>query len=489
MLVRNVVAAAIGAVMRRTASENKGKNMALADPYQRDYGTATRSDRRPSFSGSRSGERLHSVPEDVNDSPSDYGGGPSVWNHAEEDGNDDPIDPEQEDWEDMQYDYRRAIRIYCIVPIGSAIFFVFAAVIPELIARRSLPSAPTFMRIILSIILSASLWTLNHALRIPLYSTLNILLSNVFTWVSTTLRLDAQRARRLFTAGFVTSLTSLIHVFLMTFLQEALRIASFAIVDLHWHRDYRSRPANHQPRTRDAAFREVWWLALGWALAEVCAGVIQGYEQLALYADMDSAEQTIESTPNNGDEEVTGNGLGKLVIDEEAVDLVSRSMPCVDMSDDDDVEAVKSVTRSEIDFALTRLANIRARDDLEDLYGQPYIEIPVFIPLLQRLDSILLSLGITLLLAAAYLPKPPSDSTLTSHPHSPFPSITQPALHIDLLTITPTYFVVTFLHAILGALYASPILPRIGIPAAAYTSCIVGLALTFAGVGIWAGVW
>jgi hypothetical protein len=37
---------------------------------------------------------------------------------------------------------------------------------------------------------------------------------------------------------------------------------------------------------RDLKFRRVWWLALGWSLAEVAAGIAQGYETLALYRDV-----------------------------------------------------------------------------------------------------------------------------------------------------------------------------------------------------------
>ena len=45
------------------------------------------------------------------------------------------------------------------------------------------------------------------------------------------------------------------------------------------------------------------------------------------------------------------------------------------------------------------------------------------------------------------------------------------------------------IHALLALLHSPTVLPRVGLPAAAYTSCIVGLALAFGGVGVWTGVW
>lgn len=58
-----------------------------------------------------------------------------------------------------------------------------------------------------------------------------------------------------------------------------------------------------------------------------------------------------------------------------------------------------------------------------------------------------------------------------------------------MLPLVPSFLIVAFVHAGLGILHAPPLLARVGIPAAAYASCIVGLGLTFAGVGVWVGLW
>ena len=58
-----------------------------------------------------------------------------------------------------------------------------------------------------------------------------------------------------------------------------------------------------------------------------------------------------------------------------------------------------------------------------------------------------------------------------------------------MLPLIPTFFIVSLTHAALGVLHAPPVLSRVGIPAAAYASCIVGLGMTFAGIGVWIGLW
>lgn len=89
---------------------------------------------------------------------------------------------------------------------------------------------------------------------------------------------------------------------------------------------------------------------------------------------------------------------------------------------------------------------------------------------LQRLDSILLSLGLTLVIGFAYLSPPPWNSK-----HD--------------INLFPTFVLITSIHAFLGILHTPPLLGKIGIHAAAYIACLVGLGVLFAGIGIWVGLW
>lgn len=57
------------------------------------------------------------------------------------------------------------------------------------------------------------------------------------------------------------------------------------------------------------------------------------------------------------------------------------------------------------------------------------------------------------------------------------------------LGVNETFVVLALIHSILSVLYSPPVLPRIGLPAAAYIGCMASLALFFAGIGIWVGVW
>lgn len=103
--------------------------------------------------------------------------------------------------------------------------------------------------------------------------------------------------------------------------------------------------------------------------------------------------------------------------------------------------------------------------------------IPVSITCLQRLDSIILSLGTTLLVAWAYLRSPIS---LTS-------SDARDSIHTPK---TNTVFWVTFpmvclIHMGLAVLFTPPVLTRIGIHTAAYTSLLVALGLLFGGLAVW----
>jgi hypothetical protein len=105
----------------------------------------------------------------------------------------------------------------------------------------------------------------------------------------------------------------------------------------------------------------------------------------------------------------------------------------------------------------------------------------VIITTLQRLDSILLSLGLSLLISYAYL-----SSSISSPIHP---------VSVPLSMLSPTHhgnrpFAITFpiavaVHVALAMLYTSPVLPRIGVHTAAYISLLGALGVFFAGLGVW----
>jgi hypothetical protein len=106
----------------------------------------------------------------------------------------------------------------------------------------------------------------------------------------------------------------------------------------------------------------------------------------------------------------------------------------------------------------------------------------VFITCLQRIASIVFSLGVALLLSAAYLRSSVSTHVaVTTQGH-------QGRLH-DLPTANTALYITfplaALLHALRSVLHAPPVLATIGLHTAAYTSLIAGLGTLFAGLGMW----
>lgn len=103
-------------------------------------------------------------------------------------------------------------------------------------------------------------------------------------------------------------------------------------------------------------------------------------------------------------------------------------------------------------------------------------KIPVFVSCLQRIDSILLSTGITLTLSASYL-------------HS---ALSIPSRDLSLLSIPTSNepFIIAFpsillLNLCLNLLHTPLILPRIGVHTTAYVGFLLGLGSFFVGLGLW----
>lgn len=103
-------------------------------------------------------------------------------------------------------------------------------------------------------------------------------------------------------------------------------------------------------------------------------------------------------------------------------------------------------------------------------------KIPVFVSCLQRIDSILLSTGITLTLSASYL-------------HS---ALSMPSRDLSLLSILSSnkLFIIAFpsillLNLCLNLLHTPLILPRIGVHTTAYVGLLLGLGSFFVGLGLW----
>ncbi|KAF9562887.1 hypothetical protein CPC08DRAFT_706404, partial [Agrocybe pediades] len=153
----------------------------------------------------------------------------------------------------------------------------------------------------------------------------------------------------------------------------------------------------------------------------------------------------------------------------------------------DDTDRLQA--ENEVERDLDQLMALKSREELEEVYGMPVIRIPVFISCLHRINSILSSLGITLLLTGAYM-----RSTLVYHPlptnlrdlgMSAFTmTLTAPFTPSNRLLnlMVPPLLV---LQTILAMMHTPWILPRIGIHTFVYVGLLTSLGLFFGGLGVW----
>jgi hypothetical protein len=352
------------------------------------------------------------------------------------------------------------------------------AFIPTLFLPISTPDLPHpkyFPTPVPELLLSFSLWSFSHLLRLPIYSLFSLFLYQTLTVV----------------------LSAATHVLLHNF----LRLSSFPILQVQLDLQ------QSIPTWRDWVFRRVWWVALGWCLVETIVGIAQGYKQIEVYRSVLIPEEKVHDI-------LYANGPTEVV-------RGKRASSATDASDDTNPRGVTGVhsehvagpsTAAEapprehfryledtaialqIDRELDYLMVLHEREQLEAVYGIPFIvgvspflplfiqsylfsfqKIPVFVSCLQRISSIILSFGITLLLSSSYLCAPLSRPDLSS-------------LFFEELSnggFFWTFAIIFVLHTALAVLHTPLVLPRIGVHTAAYISLLVGLGCLFAGLGMW----
>jgi len=179
----------------------------------------------------------------------------------------------------------------------------------------------------------------------------------------------------------------------------------------------------------------------------------------------------------------------------------------------DDCENLEQSLELQVNQDLDELMLLQARDELERLCGVPFIKIPVFISCLQRINSLLLSVGAMLLLGAAYLSTSTSSGSSESapnasqlffssfsSPHSSIPifSLSSPHKYLMLArnnssTLSPSSLpspaaVLTptiVLLVIISLLHTQLLLPRLGVHTVVYIGALLSLGAFFAALGVW----
>ncbi|KAF9481582.1 hypothetical protein BDN70DRAFT_991745 [Pholiota conissans] len=151
-------------------------------------------------------------------------------------------------------------------------------------------------------------------------------------------------------------------------------------------------------------------------------------------------------------------------------------------------DSERILAENEVERDLEELIALKNREDLEEIYGIPVICIPVFLSCLHRINSILFSIGASLLLSAAYMrssfayTSPPPSLFGLKLPNSVAPShLFQPSNKTLIITL-PVLLVV---QALLTLMHTPWIMPRFGIHTVVYIGLLVSLGLFFGGLGLW----
>ncbi|KAH8077103.1 hypothetical protein BXZ70DRAFT_1002933 [Cristinia sonorae] len=374
----------------------------------------------------------------------------------------DVEDPEEVDWELEQQDlysgsYRRIVLLYTFVPASSLLVLALLAVLPPLLwpvhDQHPLPHPPYFPSPIPELLVSSALWSLSHLVRVPLYSMFSGALHALHP-----------------------ALVTILFQMFYAFIYNTLRLSAIPILRLRHEMDFPS------PTWHDLTFRRVWWLALGWAAIETIVAIVQEYQQIALYKDVMVSEEEIAEIIGRAR---SGSGSRFGASQEEILILSPRSpgepAALQRQNSGDTTDEVQPASQRlseaielEVDRDLERLVNLKEREELEEIYGLPIIRIPVFLSCLQRIDSIIITLGITLILSASYLRSNLSISIFTS-------SISLSSNHPFIVAFP----LILLLNTFLSLLYTPLILPRIGIQTTAYIGFLVGLGSLFTGLGLW----
>ena len=257
----------------------------------------------------------------------------------------------------------------------------------------------------------------------------------------------------------------------------------------------------------DPAFTRVWWIAMGWAAADVVVGLAQGYDQLSLYKDVlqpysdpsshDSPSVSVRQSPTRtGKQPLRPPPASTLTatttVPQPRPHSYSYSPPNIVVHS---VQPSQELLTPDLETQISHLLALKSRAEIEDVYGSPLPNIPLFLMFLQRLDSILLSLGLTLVLSAAYVSSGLRESFNTTAPvvsavgavmmMGKGKGVGEGLTWAQVEAIAPTFIVLVTVHFALGAIWTAGALPRFGMHTASYVGLLVSLGCFFAGLGGW----
>lgn len=332
--------------------------------------------------------------------------------------------------------YRSLILHYTTVPLSAFLFLLALILLPRAVWPRPVHT-PHYG----DLLAAAGAWIVSFSLRTPTHL------------ISTFLPLRP-------------SFQIFISTVAQVLIQDVIRLSLFALLGLTLEQG--NGEWVPYPEPEDDAFRRVWWMATGWAAVETLVAVCQAYGQLALYKDwLNGRTGTVTPTPANTP--------------------AAQSYP--PMNGEMDAERQSLNGPRDLDEEVQRWITLKERAEVEEVYGVPLPIIPTFISCLQRIDSILLSFALTLLLSSAYVRGVAATSPSQGHDLMSSSSIITPTPQGDivkqaLIHALPYLGLVVAVHSVLALLWTLW-LPRIGVHVASYAALLVALSLFFGGLASW----
>lgn len=246
--------------------------------------------------------------------------------------------------------YKRKLALYTFVPLSSLLVFALLASLPLLVwhADPHTPSDYTryFPTPLPEVLVSVALWVLSHHIRLPLFTiTSSFLHSSIWN----------------------TLVFNVLHVIL----SQLLRLSALPILNVRHRMEY------PLPTWKDPAFSRVWWVALGWALADVAVGITQGYEQLVLYREVMVPEDRVQDVLVRWKSGRSGLGEGSGSSSNDALPLSPRAIEGFEHENGRGPAAkprsIEEAIKLAVDKDLEEIVRLKDREELEEIYGVPPI--------------------------------------------------------------------------------------------------------------------
>ncbi|KAL0064909.1 hypothetical protein AAF712_008164 [Marasmius tenuissimus] len=416
--------------------------------------------------------------------------------------------------------YPRLLALYALAPLTFLILFILFALVPQFLPLNhnhpEPPYTPNLPFPIPETLISGGVYTITY--------TLNPFIFTISTWFCTATKrgiLYLTRPPHYRPQLTITTATTTAAVVLSSLVYATLSIIMRVVTIQLLGIPSSTAPT---PAYRSFTFVRAWWAGLGWALFEAVAGVWQGYRAIEAYKDVLVDMRRVKalrdvvgggSRPGDGEREDTGTvkGYGATIsdanpgssssdtnADDDATPTEDENtnrgrLPRVPTASDSDPERQpllsglggsqhhhylshsrdsmdllnlgqsSHLVEIEVERDLDQLMALRERDELERVYGVAFVKIPIFITCLQRVNSLLLSMGLTLVLAGA------SDTTSPSSPNPPIRPL-------------PVFLLILF-QLTLYLLHSEIALPRIGVHTVVYVGFMTSLGMFFGGLGVW----